>query len=195
MPVSFYEPSAAQVAPALLGHWLIRRIDGQVLGGPIVETEAYLRDDPACHASRGQTPRTTVMFGPPGRAYVYFIYGCHFCVNAVCMPEGAAEAVLVRAIEPVLGLDQMRRLRAKAKSDHQLTNGPGKLCQALQIARSENRVDLTDPASPLFIARNPEAAVFRRSHGGMRTSRRIGITVAASLPLRFYLARHGHVSG
>src|SRR5262252_380275 len=101
LPESLYEPSAKAVAPQLLGHWLIRNMASGLCGGAIVETEAYLRDDPACHAARGLTRRNRVMFGVPGHGYVYLIYGYHFCVNAVCRPAGVGEAVLVRAIEPL----------------------------------------------------------------------------------------------
>src|SRR5258708_31951419 len=90
---SFYEPSAEVIAPRLLGHWLIRNTPDGPVGGPIVETEAYLAEDAACHAAPGLTERNRVMFGPPGHAYVYFVYGTHFCVNAVCQPKGTAEAV------------------------------------------------------------------------------------------------------
>src|SRR3954447_6754955 len=112
LPKSFYEPSAKIVAPLLLGHWLIRNTPEGPCGGPIVETEAYLSDDPACHGAPGPTPRNRVMFGPPGHGYVYLIYGYHFCVNAVCRPTGIAEAVLVRAIEPLFGEAWLRRHRS-----------------------------------------------------------------------------------
>src|SRR5215469_3757902 len=107
LPRSFYLPSAEQVAPELLGHWLIRNTADGPVGGPIVETEAYLVDDPACHAAPGLTARNRVMFGPPGHAYVYLIYGYHYCVNAVCRPAGTAEAVLIRAVEANLGTGLM----------------------------------------------------------------------------------------
>src|SRR5690242_19646501 len=108
LPRSFFEPSARGVAPLLLGHWLIRQSLAGPVGGPIVETEAYLVDDPACHAAPGLTLRNRVMFGPPGHGYVYLIYRYHFCVNAVCQPAGVAEAVLIRAVEPAVGQEFMR---------------------------------------------------------------------------------------
>lgn len=100
---SFFQPSAESVAPRLLGHWLIRRFPEGFCGGPIVETEAYLANDPASHGYCGQTDRNGAMFGPPGRAYVYLIYGFHFCVNAVCHRHGRAEAVLIRAMDAQFG--------------------------------------------------------------------------------------------
>src|ERR1041385_8920796 len=107
LPRLFYEPSARMVAPDLLGHFLIRNTPEGPCGGPIVETEAYLVGDPACHGAPGPTPRNRVMFGPPGHAYVYLIYGFHFCVNTVCRPAGIAEAVLIRAIEINFGEELM----------------------------------------------------------------------------------------
>jgi DNA-3-methyladenine glycosylase len=186
LPRSFFEPSARVVAPRLLGHWLIRRLPGGFCGGPIVETEAYLTDDPAAHAYGGETARNRAMFGPPGRAYVYLIYGFHFCVNAVCQPPGHAEAVLIRAVEAEFGEDLMRQNRSVATAV-QLTNGPGKLCAALAIDRRLDGVDLCDAASPLFIARNPRLASWRRSRGPLTTTQRIGIRRAADWPLRFSL--------
>jgi DNA-3-methyladenine glycosylase len=183
---SFFEPSAEAVAPRLLGHWLVRQLPEGLCGGPIVETEAYLVDDPASHSYGGQTARNRVMFGPPGRAYVYLIYGFHFCVNAVCRPIGHPEAVLIRAVEAQFGLDTMRRNRpAPVFAD--LSNGPGKLCAALAIDRAVDGIDLCDGASPLFIARNPQVALFRRQRGPMVIAPRVGITRAAHLPLRFFL--------
>jgi len=177
----------------LLGHWLIRNTPNGPCGGPIVETEAYLRDDPACHGAPGLTRRNRVMFGPPGYGYVYFIYGAHYCVNAVCMSEGVAEAVLIRAIEPALMKDAMMEQRP-ASNARGLTNGPAKLCQALGIDTRLDGVDLCDAHSPLFIAENVQVRTFRRRHGPMITTRRIGITRAARLPLRFYLEGSGYVS-
>jgi len=189
----FFQPSAAVVAPKLLGHWLIRTGPGGLCGGPIVETEAYHQGDPASHAFRGRTHRNQVMFEEPGHAYIYFIYGRYFCVNAVCQPEGVAEAVLIRAIEPVFGADLMRKHRPAGRAAD-LTRGPARLCQALAIGRTLNGSDLCDGASPLIIARNPRAARWRKSQGGVRVSRRIGLNVAVDKPLRFFLPGNPFVS-
>jgi DNA-3-methyladenine glycosylase len=186
LPRSFYAPSAAVVARRLLGHWLIRRTAAGFCGGPIVETEAYLQDDPASHGFAGETARNRAMYGPPGRAYIYFIYGNHFCVNAVCRGAGVAEAVLIRAVEAELGLEILRANRP-GHADLGLTNGPGKLCAALGIKRELDGTDLCDAASPLFIARHPGVARFRRSRAPIVNTTRIGITRAADLPLRFAL--------
>lgn len=193
LPRSFYEPSAEVVAAALLGHWLVRKTTEGPVGGIIVETEAYLVNDAACHAARGLTQRNRVMFGPPGHAYVYLIYGCHYCVNAVCQPKGTGEAVLIRAIEAKTGLSFLRRHRAQV-SERELTNGPGKLCQAMKIDRTLDGVDLCDPHSLLVIAENPEVKVFRRKQGPIVRTVRVGITRAAELPLRFYLDGSSFVS-
>lgn len=194
LPQKFFEPSAELVAPLLLGLWLIRNTSDGPCGGPIVETEAYLSNDPACHAYGGQTRRNRVMWGPPGRAYVYLIYGYHFCVNAVCCPPGTAEAVLVRAIEPALGLEWMRRNRS-VRNLRDLTNGPAKLCAALGIDRELDGADLCNADSPLFIGGHPEAEQFRLAHGGVVRTPRVGISKAAAWPLRFYLAESEFVSG
>jgi DNA-3-methyladenine glycosylase len=130
------------------------------------------------------------MFGPPGCAYVYLIYGYHNCVNAVCQPAGAAEAVLIRAIEARLGVSTMLRNR-KVSLETNLTNGPAKLCEAMAIDRKLDGVDLCDPHSELFIAENPEHRLFRRRLGPVVTTARVGITRAAELPLRFYRPEQG----
>jgi DNA-3-methyladenine glycosylase len=193
LPRSFYQPSAEIVAPLLLGHWLVRNLPGGPCGGPIVETEAYLADDPASHGFGGQTVRNRAMYGPPGRAYVYLIYGFHFCVNAVCRPAGCAEAVLIRAIEAEAGLETMRQNRPAA-STFGFTSGPGKLCAALAIDRQLDGVDLCDASSPLFIAKNPNLARFRRQRGPVSILARVGITKAAELPLRFFLGGSPFIS-
>jgi len=193
LPRRFYEPSAQKVAPALLGHWLIRNTPQGPCGGPIVETEAYLVGDPACHGAPGPTARNRVMFGPPGHAYVYFIYGNYFCMNVVCRPPGVAEAVLIRAVEAELG-EKLMRERRPVVAARELTNGPGKLCLAMEINRGLDGVDLCDAASPIFIARNPAVEAFRKDRGPTVMGVRIGLTKAADLPLRFYLQGSAYVS-
>jgi DNA-3-methyladenine glycosylase len=158
-----------------------------------VETEAYLHDDPSCHGYGRQTPRNRILYGPPGYSYVYFIYGNHHCFNTVCRPAGCAEAVLVRAIEASLGQDLMRRYRS-VSATHQLTNGPGKLCAALDIGHDLNGVNLCDAASPLFIARHADRERVVRQLGPKVKTTRIGLSIAAHLPLRFYLAGSEFVS-
>jgi DNA-3-methyladenine glycosylase len=138
----FYNRPTLEVARDLLGKKLVRRIDGATLSGIIVETEAYCgTNDSACHAHRGKTLRNTVMFGPPGCAYVYFTYGMHYLLNLVTEDEGNPCAVLLRAIEPLSGLDDMRARRKRHGKE--LTNGPAKLCQAMAIDKSLNGWDLT----------------------------------------------------
>jgi DNA-3-methyladenine glycosylase len=193
LPRSFYEPSAQEVAPQLLGHYLIRNSPEGPSGGLMVETEAYLADDPACHGFRRETPRNRAMYGPPGRAYVYFIYGNHWCFNAVCGPAGTAEAVLVRAIVPAFGLNWMRGNRA-VNRPVDLTNGPAKLCAALQIDGAFDSVDLCDSASADFVAENLERERLLSEIGPLETTTRVGITQAADWPLRFYLAGSDYVS-
>jgi DNA-3-methyladenine glycosylase len=193
LPRRFYEPSAKVVAPALLGHWLIRNTPSGPCGGPIVETEAYLVGDPACHGAPGPTARNRVMFGKPGHGYVYLIYGNYFCMNVVCQPPGVAEVVLIRAVEAALGEEAMLERRPVA-APRDLTNGPGKLCLAMDIDRGLDGVDLCDERSPLFVARNPEVRNFRKERGPVVTTTRVGLTKAAHLPLRFYLEGSGFVS-
>lgn len=189
----FYEPSAKVVAQRLLGHWLIRRTSEGFSGGPIVETEAYLSNDPGCHAFRGIKNRNRTMFGPPGKAYVYLIYGFYHCFNTVCRAEGVGEAVLVRGIEAKFGIEWMRKNRPVAK-DTELTSGPGKICVALAMDRTLDGAELCDTRSEVFVAENPDAARLRRKIGPVVTTTRIGLTLAADWPLRFYLAKSAFVS-
>jgi DNA-3-methyladenine glycosylase len=193
LPESFYEPSAEVVAPRLLGHWLVRNTPDGPSGGIIVETEAYLAHDPSCHGYKRETPRNRAMYGPPGRAYIYFIYGNHWCFNAVCRPAGVAEAVLVRAVEPLHGLEWMRTNRRVGEAVN-LTNGPAKFCAALKIDRGLDEVNLCDRESPIFIAENPERKRLLDAQGPITTTTRIGITKAADWPLRFYLGGSRYVS-
>jgi DNA-3-methyladenine glycosylase len=157
----FYDRPTLVVARELLGMRLVRREGNQRLAGIILETEAYIGEqDLACHAKSGLTPRTRVMYGPPGRAYVYFTYGTHWMLNAVTEPEGSPSAVLIRSIFPVEGLEQMvarRPVPARAKIDpgqfpvKGWTDGPAKLCQVLGITGRLNGHDLTDPQGELFV--------------------------------------------
>jgi DNA-3-methyladenine glycosylase len=193
LPRRFYEPSAKAVAPALLGHWLIHNTPSGPCGGPIVETEAYLVGDPACHGAPGPTARNRVMFGEPGHAYVYLIYGNYFCMNMVCRPPGVAEAVLIRAVEVAWGEESMLKRRPVA-AVRDLTNGPGKLCLAMDIDRGLDGVDLCDVHSRLFVARNPTGDNFRKERGPVVTTTRVGLTKAPHLPLRFYLEGSAFIS-
>lgn len=140
LPREFYEQETLIVAEKLIGCYLHRIVNGQELIGRITETEAYCGpQDDACHSSKGRTARTEVIFGPPGHVYVYLIYGIWSCFNVVCRPENTAEAVLIRAVEPVAGIDFMIQQRGKSKN---IADGPGKLCQAFAIARQLNSADL-----------------------------------------------------
>lgn len=190
---AFYEPSAEVVAPRLLGHWLVRRTANGLSGGIIVETEAYLADDPACHAFARETARTRAMYGPPGHAYVYFIYGNHWCFNAVCRPARHAEAVLIRATEANFGVEQMQARRPVGRAV-ELTNGPAKLCESLAIDRSIDTVDLCNVSSAVFLAEHADHRTVLERLGPMVTTTRIGITKAAERRLRFYLDGSPYVS-
>lgn len=186
----FYDRNTLTVARELLGKRLVRQIDGVRLAGRIIETEAYTEDDAACHASRGRTPRTEVMFGPPGHAYVYFIYGMHYCFNVVTEAEGMAAAVLIRALEPVAGVDAMLA-RRKGHGGTALTNGPAKLCYALGIDRTLNGIDLTVDER-LWIEDAPLVGDEQIAAGpriGVRGDER-----ALTVPWRFWLRGNPYVS-
>ena len=191
LPHSFFADTV-RASQELLGHFLLRKLDGAWCGGEIVETEAYLSDDPACHAYVRETPRNRSMWGAAGHAYVYQIYGAHFCFNAVCREAGRAEAVLVRAIEPRFEIEQMQQRRnADGKN---LTNGPAKFCHALDIKLNLDGVDLASHSSPLILARNPDRDAFVAAHSPLVTTTRIGISRAADWPLRWYLDGSIYVS-
>lgn len=185
LPRQFYLQPTIEAARNLLGKVLVRRAEDGLIAGRIVETEAYLCDDPACHASRGMTRRNAMMFGEPGHAYVYLTYGVHFCLNAVTSAEGVGEAVLIRAIEPLDGLDIMKRNRRTDQITN-LASGPGKLCQAFGLDLRHNGLDLV--SSDLRIVDDGLVV------GEITATTRIGIRLAADKPWRFYLARNPFVS-
>lgn len=165
----FFARSTLEVARDLLGCRLVRVLDGRRLSGIITETEAYIgEEDQTSHASAGRTARNEVMYGPPGHAYVYLIYGIHHCLNVVTEEEGFPAAVLIRGLQPEAGIDMMRRHRP-GRPDSELTDGPGKLCQALQIDRTLNGADLMS-GEALFIERNHPIEDSR-----IRTTPRIGV--------------------
>ncbi|MGI6308380.1 MAG: DNA-3-methyladenine glycosylase [Dethiobacteria bacterium] len=177
----FYQRNTIEVARSLLGAKLVHFSPEGLTSGLIVETEAYLsRGDPACHAARGKTKRNAVMFGPPGRAYVYFIYGNHYCFNVVTGREGQGEAVLIRALEPLEGLALMQKRRGPDKKLRNLTNGPGKLCQAMGITGEHNGVSLQE--YPFFIT----AAVSIEA-AAIGVSGRIGISRGQDKQWRYFV--------
>jgi DNA-3-methyladenine glycosylase len=198
LPREFYNRDPVTVARELLGKLLIRREGRKLLAGRIVEDEAYLgAADPAAHAFSGRTPRNAVLFGPPGYAYVYFIYGNHYCLNVSCMPEGYGEGVLFRAMEPVAGVEAMAAARGlefslslRPAQLRLMSSGPGRMAEAMDITRErDNGKDLTSRRSDLYFADDgyrPEKIL---------ATPRIGITKAIDEPLRFVVAGNLYVSG
>ncbi len=195
LPRRFFARDPRRVARQLLGKILVRRTETTTLTARIVEVEAYLGlEDSAAHAAAGHTARNSVLFGPPGHAYVYFIYGNHYCLNVSCEPEGQAGCVLFRALQPISGIEAMasaRDVEIKGPRDLlKLTSGPGRLCEAFGITRAnDNGRDLTSPASGLWIGDDSSGTV------RIGASPRIGITKAADLPLRYFLGDNPFVSG
>ncbi len=191
----FFARNPRKVARDLLGRVLVREGSGVRLTARVVEVEAYLgEDDPASHAAPGLTPRNAVMFGPAGFAYVYFIYGAHYCLNVSCGRDGVAAAVLFRAVEPLEGIEEMARARAievhGPRDLVRLTAGPGRMAEAFGITRArDNGVDLTSRKRGLWIGDDG----FRR--GKVMVTPRIGINKAAEWPLRYFLAGNPFVSG
>lgn len=192
---AFFARTPRRVARELLGKVLVRELGESRLAARVVEVEAYLGErDPASHAFPGLTPRNAVMFGAPGFAYVYFIYGVHYCLNVSCQREGLAGAVLFRALEPLVGLAEMareRKISLDGPADlRKLTSGPGRLAEAFGVTRiRDNGCDLTAPASGLWIGDDGFRA------GKILTTPRIGITKAAEHRLRYVLAGNAFVSG
>ena len=194
----FFNRDSVTVARDLLGRLLVRREGRRLLAGRIVEVEAYLgAEDPAAHAYSGRTPRNAVLFGPPGHAYVYFIYGNHYCFNVSCLPDGNPGGVLLRAMEPLAGVKAMAEARglepgaaAPVRQLRPVSSGPGRMAEALGITRvRDNGKDLTSPRSDLWIAddgyRPPKIIA----------TPRIGLTKAADRLLRFVIAGNPYVSG
>ncbi|HEY1463981.1 MAG TPA: DNA-3-methyladenine glycosylase [Terriglobales bacterium] len=195
IPRKFFDRDPRIVSPELLGKVLVRRQGRKLLVGRIVEVEAYLgEDDPAAHSSAGRTKRNAVLFGPPGYVYVYFIYGNHYCLNVSCLPDGTGAGILFRAVEPLLGIEEMARARCmeitSPRDLPKLTSGPGRLAEAFGITRDrDNEKDLTDLKSDLFVADDgfPAPKVL--------ATKRIGITKAIDHPFRFIVAGSAFVSG
>jgi DNA-3-methyladenine glycosylase len=197
---AFYNRDPRRVARALLGKLLVRKTPAGILAGRIVETEAYLgQDDAAAHSAAGKTPRNAVLFGPPGRAYVYFIYGNHYCLNVSCLPDGVPGGVLFRALEPVAGLERMAKARgieieigSKIKglaTRKKISSGPGRLSEALGITRQrDNGKILTSARSDLRIV-DDGYHVHR-----VVVTPRIGIAKSAERPLRYLIAGNPFVS-
>jgi DNA-3-methyladenine glycosylase len=190
VPREFFGRPAVEVAPDLLGCVLEHQTADGLVAVALTEVEAYAGEaDPASHAYRGRTRRNAVMYGPPGHAYVYFTYGMHFCVNVVCLPEGTASAVLLRAGRVVAGEGLAQHRRPGDVPARDLARGPARLCQALGIDRALNGADLCDPASPLrlrksAVARSAEETL---THTGIHTGPRVGVREGADVPLRFWL--------
>ncbi len=172
---NFFNRNTLEVARELLGCKLSRKFNGKVLSGVIVETEAYTRDDPACHAFNGKTPRSLTLFKQPGIAYVYMIYGMYHCLNFVTEPEDTAGAVLIRALEPISPLEN--------------TNGPGKLCREMNITRELNEVDITGENSVIRVENHLKVPA-----KNIITTTRIGIKKAVDFPWRFYIKDNLFVS-
>ena len=194
---SFFDRDPRTVARELLGNLIVRREDASRMAGRIVEVEAYLgADDLAAHSAAGRTERNAVIWGPPGHAYVYFIYGIHHCLNISCLPPGNAGCVLIRALEPVLGLREMAKARKLAGLDlgsrqelRKLASGPGKLCEALRISRHrDNGKDMVSAGSDLQVMDDGYEAE------KIGVTPRIGITKAVEMPLRYVIAENFFIS-
>ncbi len=204
---AFFGRDPRRVARELVGKVLVRQYGSVFLAARIVEVEAYLgENDPAAHAAAGNTLRNAVLFGPPGFAYVYFIYGNHYCLNVSCEREGKAGCVLFRALEPLLGLEEMAHARGVTVHGRRdllkLTSGPGRLAEAFGITRErDNGCDLTSPQSSLPSGKQSglQSGLWIGSDGfrarGIRATPRIGITKAADRPLRYLLGGNVFVSG
>lgn len=197
VPRAFFNRDPRTVARELLGKLIVRSEGSKTLAGRVVEVEAYLgAGDLAAHAAAGQTERNAVLFGPPGHAYVYFIYGVHYCLNISCLPDGRAGCVLIRALEPVTGLREMAKARElddpefnSPRELRKLASGPGRLCEALGITRPrDNGKDMVAKGTDLSVMDD----AFKVREIGVTP--RIGITKSAELPLRYVIAGNNFVS-
>ncbi|HEU4415915.1 MAG TPA: DNA-3-methyladenine glycosylase [Candidatus Angelobacter sp.] len=194
---TFFNRDPRIVSRELLGKLIVRREGRTLIAGRIVEVEAYLgADDLAAHAAAGRTERNAVLFGPPGHAYIYFIYGVHYCLNISCLPDGEAGGVLIRALEPVSGIAKMAAARGLADLDfttqnnlRKLTSGPGRLCEALGVTRlRDNGKDMISTKSDLQVTDDGFSTV------KVAVTPRIGITKSADMPLRYVIAGNRFVS-
>jgi DNA-3-methyladenine glycosylase len=190
LPKSFFLQPTINVAQQLLGKLVVHQTDEGLVSGKIVETEAYLADDPASHSFRGQTKRNLAMFGDPGTAYLYFTYGMHYCFNVVTADHGVGEAVLIRSLEPKSGIQLMKLRRGREKL-LDLCSGPAKLVQALGLGLQHNGVSLDIP--PLFLTQEPEDYQEPQSFSITKTTR-IGITLAQDKQLRYFISNNRFVS-
>jgi DNA-3-methyladenine glycosylase len=201
LTVKFFDRDPRRVARALLGKLLVRKSPHRILAGRIVETEAYLgKNDPASHSFSGKTTRNSVLFGPPGLAYVYFIYGNHYCLNVSCLPDGVAGGVLFRALEPVAGIEQMAEARGvelgkdvnleKISSLTKISSGPGRMAEALDVTRERDN-------GKSFVSSRSDLRIMDDGYRARRitVTRRIGIVKAAEDPLRYFIAGNPFVSG
>lgn len=192
LPQTFYEQDTISVAKKLLGCYLVHLEGEETTLGRIVETEAYLVNDPAAHSFIGKTKRNAVLFGPVGHAYVYFIYGMHYCVNVVTGREGVGEAVLIRALEPLRGIALMRQRRGTEKLTL-LCNGPARLAEALAITLAFNGSPLFDGPLQIWSADSISTSPTIENADIVQTTR-IGIVKARDMPLRFYLKGNRYIS-
>ncbi len=183
---SFYLRDTTEVAKDLLGKILVRKIGKKIIAGKIVETEVYLPDDPASHSFNGLTERNSAMFMQGGFLYVYFTYGMHFCANIVTEKEGIGSAVLLRSLEPVCGLEEIKKNRKNIAKQYNMTNGPAKLCSALNITKLLNKADLT--GDEVFCAYGNEDSFI------INKASRIGIKQSKEKLLRFYIKDNPYVS-
>jgi DNA-3-methyladenine glycosylase len=185
--LEFLDNDPVEIAPRLIGCVLLRHDGRKLMSAKIVETEAYSQTDVASHSYKGETPRTKVMFGKSGHAYIYFTYGMHYCLNVVTGPDGYGSAVLIRAVEPLEGIDLMRANRKGDQNDQNLANGPAKLCQALNIDKRLNGHDLRVRPLRLIIKPAIDQSLIAKTT-------RIGISQGKDLLWRFYLKDNRFVS-